>query len=225
MTDDDRKSDPTVKQLLERGNKPLEEVVDAETAAELARWFGLPSFVQVAEEQAKHEEPPPPDPMTEERARVLDAISPSLFAAVQSRNTPPEIKFVATLEPFVVTIATVATSDVGRRILAADATEREVYDFHDELRECTPQALLRDLHRSEEDFEKRLEVIDYAAEQRLDAVKVVAETMATSWQIADLGPSQAVQRKQVVDEMRTTRKTPWDVLFASGNLPNRRTAP
>ena len=47
-TDDDK--DPKVKALVERDpSQPLDSVVDAQTAAQLERWFGLPSFAQVGD--------------------------------------------------------------------------------------------------------------------------------------------------------------------------------
>jgi hypothetical protein len=215
----DERKDPTVKELL--GNRgQLEEVVDAETAARLARWFAQPAT----------EAPPPAedaDPeMTEARERRAQAIAnvdPRFVDAVYARHAvPPDlVKFEGTLE---VRIAEISVFD-ERMIERRWPEPREVEiseDLRDDLRECTPQALLRDLHRAETYFDKQLELIDFASEARADASKTVAEMMRTSWTIARFELTAWEEGHVALDNMRAEREQRWDVVVERGNLPNRK---
>src|SRR5688500_14300767 len=89
-TDDD--NDPKVKQLL-----------DPATEADLARWFGLPSFQQLAEAPPK--EPVVVDPemqaVVERRDKALAAVDPALVDRIRVRTEErPEtlVKFAATID-------------------------------------------------------------------------------------------------------------------------------
>src|SRR5262249_1094193 len=94
-------------------------------------------------------------------------------------------------------------------------------DLFDAMQEVTPQAILRDLHRSEETFAKQFEIVDPVAEGRVDASAVVAEGRATAPSPPPPGPSASGQGRAALREIRAERGKPW-VHVLSLNLPNRR---
>lgn len=214
--------EPKVKQLLE--GTALSEVVDAATQRELERWFGLPSFDQLAEQP-----PPPPEDaelalLRERRDKALAAIDPAMVERHRVRTeVHPEtlLRFAATIDVRV--DPDIALFDLAM-IERAIAEPREVEipeELRDDLKECTPQALLRDLHRPELEFTKQFEIVDAAAEQRLDIVAEVASAMATSWKLPPLGVSPWQETRTLLAEVRAERGKPWvDVLRLP--LPNRR---
>jgi hypothetical protein len=228
MATDDDKPELTVKQLLERGlDKPLDEVVDAITAAELERWFGLPSFQQVAEgEVALAGEDPEIAAVRARRAKAVAAVDPALVEAHRRRveNVETLLRFHATIEVRVdPSVAQLDLAMVENRLAMADPRERErPEDIEDQLAEATPQALLRDLHRPELEFEKTFEVHDMAAEQRLDAVAEVNAAMATSWTLPRLGATPGREAHTLLDEVRAERRAPWRDIPGRVTLPNRR---
>lgn len=211
-TDDD---DPKVKQLL-----------DAATEADLARWFSLPSFDQLAE-QPKHAQVVDEEmqAVIDRRDKALAHVDPAFVAALHERNE----KRPATLVKFEAKIDVRVDQDFGtldekmieRALSIAEPREVEISDeLRDDMKDCTPQALLRDLHRAEFDFDKQFEIVDVAAEQRLDIVAEVAAAMATSWKLPALGVSPLVESEALLDGARADRRQPW-----TGYLPalrNRR---
>ena len=213
-TDDELK----VKQLLEPSSEVPEEA--------LARWFSLPSFQQLAEQ------PPAPPPVVDEemaavreqRARALAAIDPALVASIRERTEERSatlIKFEAKIDVHVdEQFGAVDEGMVARAHSIAEPREVEISDqMRDDLNECTPQALLRDLHRAVFDFDKQFELVDVSAEQRLDIVAEVKSAMATRWTLPDLGPSPFRQSRAVVEELRAHLRRPWTEGLAT--LPNR----
>jgi hypothetical protein len=91
-------------------------------------------------------------------------------------------------------------------------------ELQDDLRECTPQALLRDLHRAELDFDKVFERVDMSAEQRFDIVAAVAQAMATRWTLPPLRRSPFYEARALILELRDDRHRPWTDI----KMPNRR---
>jgi hypothetical protein len=212
MTDDNDKRDPKVKDVLRRGTKPLSDVVDPVTAAELERWFGLPSFQQVAEEPDKFAAEQDENQAVRERAS--SHVKPALVAAIELRNQAPEAKFVATIEPVTADLALFDTAMLEHGLAIGEARELEIPgEVHAALEENTPQALLRDLHRIESDFEKYLEIIDYGAAQRLDIVDAVRTAMATTWKLPPLDRLPAAATQRLIDEFRSVRGRRWDEVF------------
>lgn len=218
-------NDPRAKELLT--GKPLEEMVDAATAAELARWFGLPSFQQVDEGEVKL---PAEDPemlaVRERRAKAIAAVDPALLEAHRRRVEATEglLKFEATIDVCVDLDLPLFDADMAER-RSGLAEPREVErpeDLSDALAECTPQALLRDLHRPELMFDKEFEVVDVAAEQKLDAVAAVREAIATSWKLPELGDPSGVAIRRIMGEVRAERDAPWIDIPRRAHLPNRR---
>jgi len=211
-TDDDLK----VKQLLD-GSAVTEE--------DLARWFSLPSFQQLAEQ------PPAKEVVVDEemqavierRERAIAAVDPALVASILGRaEERPEtlLQFEARIEVHVdEQFGALDEALLGKAV--AEPREVEISDqLRDDLNECTPQALLRDLHRAELDFDKVFELVDVTADTRLDAVAEVRSAMTTRWQYTDPAARTFAEGRALVEELRADRRRPLvDVL---PHLTNRR---
>jgi hypothetical protein len=211
-TDDD---DPKVKALL-----------DPATEADLARWFTLPSFQQLTEQ-------PKPGPAIDEemqavidrRDKALANVDPAFVAALYLRNEQRPatlLKFEAKIDVHIdEQFGTLDEKMIERAMSIAQPREVEISDeLREDMKDCTPQALLRDLHRAEFDFDKQFEIVDFAAEQRLDIVAEVASAMATSWKLPELGVSPLVESEALLDGVRAQRRQPWTDYLPS--LRNRR---
>jgi hypothetical protein len=201
----------------------VKQILDAKTLADLERWFGLPSFTEVAERK----EPPPLDPeieaVREQRAKAIAAVDPALLEAHRRRveNGDTLIRFEAVIDVRV--DPSMARIDFTRAEHMAIAEPREVEipeQLRDDLNECTPQAILRDLHRSERYFDKLFEVVDIAAEQRLDIVAAVDEAMRTSWKLPPLPPSIAAEGRSLIAELKEDRMR--SIAHLLHTFPNRR---
>jgi hypothetical protein len=206
----------------------LETELDPQTRAELARWFGLPSF-----DDAPEAAPPEDDPemvlVRERREKALAAVEPWMLEAHRKRTEPPDdlFKFVPNIDVHVdPDMPMMDFSMIERAGSIAEPREIEIHEqIQDDLKECTPQALLRDLHRVETDFEKTFEMIDAAAEQRLDIVAEVAAAMATSWKLPPLDNLPFTEARLMVENLRAERSQPWPALFKLTPLPNRKWSP
>jgi hypothetical protein len=206
-------------------DKRVKDLLDEGTQADLERWFGLPSFEQLAEEQAPA---PAEDPevaaVREQRAKAIAAVDANLLERIVDRiERRPQtlVKFEAIIDVHVdPEIAQFDEKMADNVATFADPREVEISDeLKDDLKVCTPQALLRDLHRPELDFEKTFEVVDAAAEQRLDIVAEVASAMRTSWKLPPLSASPFVESRRLLEEARTVRKKPWPEAVIG--MPNR----
>ncbi|HEY5924708.1 MAG TPA: hypothetical protein VIV11_23675 [Kofleriaceae bacterium] len=207
--DDD---DPKVKQLLD-------STTGTATDADLARWFSLPSFQQIAEQPSA--EPVVDEEMQaviERRERALASVDPRFVAALYERNEDRPVtllKFKPSIDVHVdEQFGMLDEAMIERAASIAEPREIEISDeLRDDMNECTPQALLRDLHRAELDFDKQFEIVDFAAEQRFDIVAEVKTAMATSWKLPELGPSPFSASAAVLDGVRAQRRQRWtDVL-------------
>jgi hypothetical protein len=216
MPPDDDKNDPKVKDIL-----------DAASQADLERWFGLPSFEQLAE-TSQIAEPAVDDPemvaARERRDRALACVEPALLESLHRRAEPEVIRFESTIELHVdPSIALVDLGMVDRAYVIAEPREVPIPEqLQDDLHDCTPQAILRDLHRPELDFEKTFEVVDYAAEQRMDIVAMVTEAMATSWKLPPLEGSPFREARGIFASFHAELRQSWAALLAAQPLPNRR---
>lgn len=207
MPDDD---DLKVKQLLE-GRGPL----DPSTQADLDRWFGMPSAMQL-EEEGKQAGPADDADMAaviERRERALAAVDPALLEALRVRtdDRPNPIVFKPTID--VVIDPKTAFFDHGmvdRALTIAEPREVEIPEaLTDDLKDCTPQALLRDLHRPETFFDKVFEIVDAAAEQRLDIVAEVKSAMRTNWKLPAFGKTPLTESREMIGEMQAQRRERW----------------
>ena len=202
----------------------VKQLLDASTLAELERWFGLPSFQELADKG----EPPPVDPdlaaAREQRAKAIAAVDPELVEAHRRRVESGEalIRFQAVIDVRVDPLLTrIDLARIERKQSIAEPREVEIPDqLRDDLAECTPQAILRDLHRPELFFDKVFEVVDMAAEQRLDIVAAVADAMRTSWKLPPFGRSLAAEAREHLAEAKVERMRSVAHLLSS--LPNRR---
>jgi hypothetical protein len=212
----------------ETDEKTVKELIDAATRAELERWFGLPSFTQVEEQKAAApDEDPDVAAVRERRQKAIEAVDPAMLEAHRKRTEPPEwlLRERETIQLKVnpaVTLLDYSMIDRGSSI--ADPREVEISEeLRDDLHDCTPQALLRDLHRPELDFDKTFEVVDYAAENHVDAVGIVKEVMRTAYKVNTVVQTTSIfiEGREILRELRTLRLEPWSVERLAA-LPNRR---
>ena len=216
-TDDEDKLDPKVK-----------DFIDAATRAELERWFGLPSFAEVAD---KPEPPKPEDPdvirVREQRQKAMESVDPVFLEAIRVRfegKGESLILFQAKLSLRVdPDLALFDYAMAERQASIAEPREVEISEeLRDDLKDCTPQAILRDLHRPEIDFDKTFEIVDMSAEQKLDIVAEVKAAMTTNWKLPPLEQLPFREACTLVAEVVALRRTPWPALVLSQKLPNRR---
>jgi len=221
----DDKGDPKVKDLL--GDKSLEQVVDETTRKELERWFGLPSFTELEDRGVPAEElDPEMAAVREQREKAMAAVDPALLAAIKFRtedNPETLLELELTLDVRVdPDIARFDMTMAERASVINEPREVEISDeLRDDLKECVPQALLRDLHRPETFFEKQLEIVDVLAAERVDAAAEVAQAMRQT-RLQPPARSEWQEMRQLLAELRRERRRPWPELFASLPLPNRK---
>ncbi|TMQ10742.1 MAG: hypothetical protein E6J90_24930 [Deltaproteobacteria bacterium] len=202
--------------MSEPEDKKVKELLDAATRAELEKWFGLPSYEQLAERRV---EPPPPDEDPEfavirkRRDDAIAAVDPAMVEAHRRRVEPPRpvVKPLPPVELHVdPDIALFDMAMLDRQVSVAEPREMErPRDLEDVLAERTPQALLRDLHRPEFDFEKVFERVDMLAEERRDAHTAVAAAMASSLKLPPLEAPAFAQSYALLRELRAERQQPW----------------
>lgn len=207
-TDDD---DRIVKELIGQGNLPL----DPQTQADLEKWFGMPSATELIE-QGK--EPGIVDremlEVQERRDKAIAAVDPALLDAIRLRTDEiqnpigtPKRTIDVLIDP---TIALYDERMVARAMTLSDPREIEISEaLIDDLKECTPQALLRDLHRPELEYEKTFEIVDAAAEQRLDIVAEVRAAMRASWRLPAFGATPLQESRAVLADLRSQHRQPW----------------
>ncbi|HTR52948.1 MAG TPA: hypothetical protein VMJ10_19675 [Kofleriaceae bacterium] len=214
-----------MKDLL--GDKSLEQVVDEATRKQLESWFGLPSFTELVDRGVPPEElDPEMNAVRERRAKAIAAVDPALVADIKFRTEDnPETLLDLELTLDVVVDPDISRFDIGmaeRAAVIAEPRQVEIPDqIYDDLKECVPQALLRDLHRPETYFDKQLEIVDVIAAERVDASAVVARAMRE----ARLQPpvsSEWREARELLAELRRDRRRPWPELFAALPLPNRK---
>jgi hypothetical protein len=196
----------------------LEEELDPATVAQLARWFGLPSFTELAEQREESQE----ELETRERLEQLEAaVDPALVARLRARDHAGDelIRLTGEVTIHVETpIERLDASFVQRFGAIADPREVEIpYQLEDDLRECTPQALLRDLHRPEETFLAQLELDEEPPPPGPDAMREIREIMTTSFHFTPPVPA-SERLVGAFSEIRWLRAADW------GDLPvGRRT--
>jgi hypothetical protein len=206
-------------------DKRVKDLLGSTTQADLERWFSLPSFDQVADA------PKPAAVVDEEmeqvrarRAAATAAVDRALLARIIYRvEEHPEtlIEFRQTIDVIVKDMALFDETMVDKGFSIAEPREVEIPEaLRDDLKDCTPQALLRDLHRAETDFDKTFEIVDFSAEQRLDIVAEVAEAMRTSWTLPPLAIAPWNECVKMLADARVDRYKSWSHVLHK--LPNRR---
>jgi hypothetical protein len=195
-------------------DQTVKDLLDAATKAELARWFGLPSYEELGDQAP----PPPEDPEAEERRerreRAIASVDPALLDAMHQRN---EVR-PSTLVTFAPKIDIKIKTEMGafdhamaaRAYSIAEPREVEIPEaLRDDLKDVAPQALLRDLHRPETSFDKQFELVDAAASQRLDIVAEVEAAMAMSLKLPPLSGSSFEEQRRLLVEDAANRRRPW----------------
>ncbi|MBL9016902.1 MAG: hypothetical protein JNL83_22125 [Myxococcales bacterium] len=208
-------------------DKRVKDILGEASMADLQRWFGLPSYTQL-EEEGKADELPADDPYKEareRRERALAAIEPWFLGAIEARAEKPWT--VLTFKPLidVKVREDVAMFDASVAVARLAADPREVErpeDIEESLNECTPQALLRDLHRVESFFEKQYEVYDAEAHQRFNVVDEVAQVMATDLTLPPLDDLPGTNLKALMADVLEERALPWTELPKRNRMVNRR---
>lgn len=208
--------------------------LDEATRASLERWFGLPSALAVEDrgDIAGAADGPaddlPSDPAIrarlEARARALAAVDPALLEAHRARVESDHdlLRFSATIDVRVdPSIARFDATTLARVMANAEPREVEISDdLRDALSERTPQALLRDLHRADKQFDYHLEVDPSIAGERanFDAASVAQEAMRVDHR---LPPTVDVTREcvELSAELRRLRSIPTSDI----PTPRRRT--
>lgn len=229
--DDDDKAtsplDPKVKELLERDQgKSLEEIVDEKTAAELQRWFGLPSFEKLQDEGKAPEVSEEDAADAAKRAETLAAVTEWMLSGLDHRqyHAWSLIKFKPVID-VIVDVDMPMFEESGLDRLRANAEVRELErpeDIEDELKDQTPQALLRDLHRSVTSFEKQYEIQELPPQLVIDIVREVREAMATNWKLPELGDPPGIALRKIFAQLHANLRLPWQDLPRTVEMPNRR---
>lgn len=230
MPDND---DKTVKELIAslgstgaRSTAGSAEPIDEATRADLERWFGLPSFQQLAEQQAppKPTENPEWVELRKKRAEALAAVDPDMVEAHRRRvERQRELKlFQIEIEPCVrPEIMRIDHQAIDRRHTIAEERSYELPpDLEEALTERAPQALLRDLHRPELVFEKMFEWLDPLAEHRVDLRALINEALAFRASSTTKTESKVLEARALLAEARQERRKPWTAL--TSKMRNRR---
>ncbi|HSS02405.1 MAG TPA: hypothetical protein VLM79_35340 [Kofleriaceae bacterium] len=210
--------------MPDNDDKTVKELIGEATQADLERWFGLPSFQQLAEQQAPK---PADDPEWAEfrkrRADAIAAVDPNMLEAHRRRvERQRELKlFQSEIEPRVRTDITMLDhAAIDRRTIAEPRTYELPFDLADALTERTPQALLRDLHRPELIFEKMFEWFDPTVEHRIDLRAIINEALAFRPSSTKKIESKVREARALLAEVRQERRKPWTAL--TSKMPNRR---
>jgi hypothetical protein len=215
--------------MADNDDKTVKELIDASTRAELEKWFGLPSFQQVAEQEEAAAQAPSAveEERIAKRARrdaAIAAVDPRMLEAHRRRVEQqdklklftPEID--THVDPSILVFDQVM---VDKSHTIAEPRDYDLpSDLPDDLHECTPQALLRDLHRPELTFDKVFEIVDAAAEGRVDRHAIIAEALAFRRASLHIPESRFREARALILEMRKDRRRP--VAELTSKLRNRR---
>jgi hypothetical protein len=207
-------------------NRPaeVEAALRPDEIAQLEAWFGRPSMTELVETgEARLDmwgrliDPEAERKRAEARERAAEAIEPAMIALIE-RHVPAGdrlIQFHASLEvhidpaSFERPLITLNRPD----ILEVERPE----DLVDAMREATPQALLRDLHRPEEEFSiqyERSEPVESDADPFAEARRAIAAGYKYAPEMRSMSQARDALRPlreakaSVWSEIRTpTRKT------------------
>jgi hypothetical protein len=203
-------------------DKKIKDLLDDATRAELERWFGLPSYQELEDKGVEIEDPDWAE-ARKKRAEALAAVDPELLEWHRRRNERDLLQLAPELALHVeAPVSKLDLAAIERRCAIAEPREVEIpLQLDEDLRACTPQALLRDLHRPELFFDKLFEIVDVGAEQRVDLAATIREALATR-PSTRLGPSPAAETRAILREATADRRRPWAAMLAEAELPNRR---
>lgn len=202
--------------MADNDDKKVKDLIDDATRADLERWFGLPSFEQLADRGIAPAPPPvEDDPVIAEaqkrQAAAIAAVDPAMLEAHRRRTTPPDdlLRFRPSLELRI--DPEFALLDLGRaaHAIAEPRSVERPSDIEEELQRCAPQALLRDLHRPELFFDKTFEISDPIQELRFDSRTEAAREMATPRIFRMHTASLFQEGRALLREARELRYLPW----------------
>lgn len=209
-------------------DKRVKDVVGEMSLADLQRWFGLPSYTQL-EEEGKTAALPPDDPFKEareQRDKALAAVEPWFLAALHRRHEyawSHLLTFEQIIDTKVRLDMELFDEDMANTRTTAEPREMErPQDIEDELKDCAPQALLRDLHRVESSFEKQYEVYDAEAQTRFNVVDEVAQLMKQDLSLPPLDTLPGTDLRAMMAEVLDERARPWKELPKRNRMVNRR---
>ncbi|MCE9571681.1 MAG: hypothetical protein K8W52_00855 [Deltaproteobacteria bacterium] len=140
-----------------KSSDELTPALDPATIAQLASWFGLPSYTELEERAAAAPEENADDKYWREiREKVAAAVEPAMIERVASKVTSADrLLQVHELAPMTTEVP-VLLHDERFSDQVGMASEPRVLELSHEhlgdLNECAPQAILRDLYRPEADF-------------------------------------------------------------------------
>jgi hypothetical protein len=235
-TDDDRK-DPKVRELLAREPGDALTEVDAATAAELARWFAMPSVAEVTErgdlavagtpdEPVDYTQLHPSDPLARaEHARrvaaLLEAVEPAIGDRIRAMVARDPITFHPHLDLTIErAIERFDESMIDRCLTINDPRQVEIHpDLEDVLKVCSPQALLRDLYRPETQFDKTFEVAAVDPEVVTDAAQAVRDAMGQRRPPPPDPFAEGRAARQLLADTRAERRAPWAEIRTPGRKP------
>lgn len=202
--------------------KAKDAVIDPAMRAELERWFGLPSFGDVEAGAATPVEDPDIKAVREAQERALAAVDPALLARHSAIYDVQDA-----LLRFKQTYKSVIDPSIARfdPTMVRNIAEERQYEWRDEIadamKECAPQAILRDLHRVETHFTIALESPYVEALPNPLGESIAREIMATDWQVDPVSPTSLLaEGRAALASLRTDRYE--DISRALPDMPNRR---
>jgi len=214
-------AEPRVRDLIARGESPA--VTDPQTIAQLAAWFGLPSFADVEEDQARAAaeaaEPSRVEQIQQRRKEALAQIDPALLAHVTRHATRAErmARIETPPRPWDgdARLTTFDPSQVPPELTEDDWREVEIpNELSKDLKTSTPQAFLRDLHRPEKDFYVRLQPPwddgDGSEGQRAeDPMAPIRETLRRDYREGTTVPAATSSLVESWSDLRARLALPW----------------
>ena len=148
---DERVTGLKVADVVGKSQSQLEEELDPETVAQLAAWFGLPSFEQPTAAQPYNPYSAYDDPEARQRREeALASVAPAMIRYVERHLDAPTRIGLVRPEPKLRPPLPPSPVESEPPIALATTYEREIpSQLEEDLSNCVPQALLRDLHRTE----------------------------------------------------------------------------
>lgn len=207
-----------------RGDTEVQALLDPSTAAELAKWFGLPSFSELAERgEAPADvtgESSTFDEQDKAREAAMAAAQPAFLEHIErwyqkcERLKHDDATAERMYERFA-HVTTVIEQFAHRLVLQSPVDRERPYAIDDALHICTPQALLRDLFRPADSFTKYFE-IDPTREPVFEHKPKMASLFHTP--LAKSFTTVLVELRESLAQIREMHASNWAEL----DLPNRK---
>ena len=164
---DDPPDEPRARDIAAaKSTAELEEKLAPETIAQLAAWFGLPSFQELEEQRAGEAvvESERDVEIREMEDKIAAVVDQALLARIESWRGAGDTMFDEIIPPELHLVDDIRASDGAfADRLGVVAEERSIERprwVDEELSDNTPQAVLRDLYRPETTFAKYLRIGD-----------------------------------------------------------------